>query len=147
MKSEYIRLVDSHCHNCLRCVRACPTNAMTYLNNEPRIEANDCILCGRCYAACPHDAKTQKSEFRQVLKWLENGEEVILSAAPSFAVIWENIGSLKNILKRRGFKDVRETAEGAAMVSRAYIKLMNEHTMKNIITTCCPAVNTLIEKE
>ena len=24
MKSEYIRLVDSHCHNCLRCVRACP---------------------------------------------------------------------------------------------------------------------------
>lgn len=147
MKSEYIRLVDSHCHNCLRCVRACPTNAMTYLHNEPRIEANDCILCGRCYAACPHDAKSQKSEFKQVLAWLKSGEEVILSAAPSFAVIWENIGALKNILIRRGFKDVEETAQGAAMVSRAYMKLMEEHTMKNIITTCCPAVNTLIEKE
>ena len=147
MKSEYIRLVDSHCHNCLRCVRACPTNAMTYLHNEPRIEANDCILCGRCYAACPHDAKSQKSEFKQVLAWLKNGEEVILSAAPSFAVIWENIGALKNLLIRRGFKDVEETAQGAAMVSRAYIKLMEENTMKNIITTCCPAINTLIEKE
>ena len=147
MKSEYIRLVDSHCHDCLRCVRACPTNAMTYLHNEPRIEANDCILCGRCYAACPHDAKSQKSEFKQVLAWLKNGEEVILSAAPSFAVIWENIGALKNLLIRRGFKDVEETAQGAAMVSRAYIKLMEENTMKNIITTCCPAINTLIEKE
>lgn len=147
MKSDFIRLVDSHCHNCLRCVRACPTNAMTYLNNEPRIEANDCILCGRCYAACPHDAKSQKSEFRQVLKWLENNEEVILSAAPSFAVIWESIGSLRKILLRRGFQEVTETAEGAAMVSRAYIQLMNEHQMKNIITTCCPAINTLIEKE
>ena len=140
MKSEYIRLVDSHCHNCLRCVRVCPTNAMTYLHNEPRIEANECILCGRCYAACPHDAKSQKSEFKQVLSWLNAGEEVILTAAPSFAVIWENIGILRQMLIRRGFKDVKETAEGAAMVSRAY-------KMKNIITTCCPAVNTLIEKE
>ncbi len=147
MKSDYIRLVDSHCHNCLRCVRACPTNAMTYLHNQPRIEANDCILCGRCYAACPHDAKSQKSEFRQVKAWLDAGEEVILSAAPSFAVIWENIGALKNLLIRRGFKEVEETARGAAMVSRAYLNLMQEHKMKNIITTCCPAVNTLIEKE
>lgn len=147
MKSEFIRLVDAHCHNCLRCVRACPTNAMTYLNNSPRIEAVDCILCGKCYAACPHDAKSQKSEFRQVQNWLNQGEEVILTAAPSFAVIWENIGALKKLLKKRGFTDVRETAEGAAMVSRAYIRLMNEHRMKNIITTCCPAINSLIEKE
>ncbi len=147
MKSDYIHLVDSHCHSCLRCVRACPTNAMTYLRNSPRIEANECILCGRCYAACPHDAKSTKSDLKRVLSWLDAGEEVILSAAPSFAVIWKNIGIVKNMLIRRGFKDVKETAEGAAMVSRAYINLMNEHKMKNIITTCCPAVNTLIEKE
>ncbi|MCR4950744.1 MAG: 4Fe-4S binding protein [Solobacterium sp.] len=147
MKSEYIRLVDSHCHNCLRCVRACPTNAMTYLHNEPRIDANECILCGACYAACPHDAKSQKSEFRLVLSWLNAHEEVILTAAPSFAVIWKNIEVLRKMLIRRGFSETRETAEGAAMVSRAYINLMKEHTMKNIITTCCPAVNTLIEKE
>ena len=120
MKSEYIHLVDFHCHNCLRCVRACPTNAMTYLKNSPRIEANECILCGRCYAACPHDAKSIRSEMKQVLSWLDAGEEVILSAAPSFAVIWKNIGIVKNMLIRRGFKDVKETAEGAAMVSRAY---------------------------
>lgn len=147
MKSEYIHFVDFHCHNCLRCVRACPTNAMTYLKNSPRIEANECILCGRCYAACPHDAKSIRSEMKQVLSWLDAGEEVILSAAPSFAVIWKNIGIVKNMLIRRGFKDVKETAEGAAMVSRAYVNLMNEHKMKNIITTCCPAVNTFIEKE
>ena len=147
MKSEYIRLVDSHCRNCLRCVRACPTNAMTYLRNAPNIEANECILCGKCYAVCPHDAKSTKSDMKKVLSWLDAGEEVILSAAPSFAVVWKNIGIVKNMLVRRGFVDVRETAEGAAMVSRAYINLMNEHKMKNIITTCCPAVNTLIEKE
>ena len=120
---------------------------MTYLQNQPRIEANECILCGRCYAACPHDAKSTKSELKQVRAWLNAGEEVILTAAPSFTVVWQNIGILKNMLIRRGFLDVAETAEGAAMVSRAYINLMNEHKMKNIITTCCPAVNTLIEKE
>ncbi len=144
---DYIQLVDHHCHNCLRCVRACPTNAMTYINNSPRIEPNECILCGRCYTACPHDAKKQKSQMKEVLQWLREGREVILSTAPSFAVVWKDFNALKELLKSRGFSDIEETARGAAMVSRAYMNLIEEHTMKNIITTCCPAVNSLIEKE
>ena len=45
-----------------------------------------------------------------------------------------------------GFFEVRETAEGAALVTREYQKLLEEGTMKNLITTCCPSVNDLIEK-
>ncbi len=144
---DYIQLVDYHCHNCLRCVRACPTNAMTYINNSPRIEPNECILCGRCYAACPHDAKKQKSDLKKVLQWLKEGQEVTLSVAPSFAVVWKDLNALQELLISRGFRSVEETARGAAMVSRAYLNLIEEHKMKNIITTCCPAVNSLIEKE
>ena len=49
-------------------------------------------------------------------------------------------------LKKLGFYEVRETAEGAALVTREYRKLLEEGKMKNIITTCCPSVNDLIEK-
>jgi len=145
--NKYIRLEPSHCHNCLRCVRACPTNAMTYLKNQPTIVEEECILCGRCYSVCPHDAKAVISDLDQIREWLNRREEVIISAAPSFVAVWPHFSSLVKILEGRGFSAVRETAEGAKLVTRAFRNLIDEGTMDNIITTCCPAVNALIEKE
>ena len=49
-------------------------------------------------------------------------------------------------LLRLGFSEVRETAEGAALVTNEYKKLVKAGKMPNIITTCCPSVNDLIEK-
>lgn len=145
--NRYIRLEPSHCHNCLRCVRACPTNAMTYLRNQPTIVEEDCILCGRCYSVCPHDAKAVLSDLDRVKEWLNQNEEVIISAAPSFVAVWPKFASLAHILEGRGFSAVWETAEGARLVTRAFKNLIDEGSMENIITTCCPAVNSLIEKQ
>ncbi|MBR3150491.1 MAG: 4Fe-4S binding protein [Erysipelotrichaceae bacterium] len=147
MISPYIRLVEFSCHNCMRCVRACPTNAMTYTNSAPQILAEECILCGNCYKACPHDAKSILSEMDRVLEWLKEGKEVILSVAPSFTAVWPQFSSLVKILKGRGFSCIDETAKGAKLVSTAFANLIKEGRMDNIITTCCPAVNSLIEKE
>ncbi|MBR3167673.1 MAG: 4Fe-4S binding protein [Erysipelotrichaceae bacterium] len=147
MISPYIRLVEFSCHNCMRCVRACPTNAMTYTNSAPQILAEECILCGNCYKACPHDAKSVLSEMDRVLEWLKEGKEVILSVAPSFTAVWPQFSSLAKILKGRGFSCIDETAKGAKLVSTAFANLIKEGRMDNIITTCCPAVNSLIEKE
>jgi iron only hydrogenase large subunit-like protein/uncharacterized Fe-S cluster-containing protein len=120
---------------------------MTYMHNEPRIEAEECILCGRCYSVCPHDAKEVLSEVLEVQRWLDQKEMVILSVAPSFTAVWPQFASLEKILKGRGFTMISETARGAAMVSRSFANLIQEGRMKNIITTCCPAVDELIEKE
>lgn len=146
MSKDYIYLEESSCQHCMRCVRICPTNAMTYLQNKPQIVNDDCILCGKCYAVCPHEAKSVKSDLRKVTKWLEDGEEVVLSIAPSFATVWPELDSLCEILKMRGFKHVEETAQGASLVSKAYANLVDQHEMNNIITTCCPVVTTLVEK-
>ena len=146
-RNEFIRLEQGQCHNCLRCVRACPTNAMTYLYNRPTIVEDECILCGQCYKVCPHDAKAVISDLDRIKGWLNNHEQVIISAAPSFTAVWPQFDSLVRILEGRGFSAVRETAEGAKLVTKAFRNLIDEGTMENIITTCCPAVNALIEKE
>ncbi len=145
--NEYIRLEPSHCHNCLRCVRACPTNAMTYLKNQPTIVEEECILCGRCYSVCPHDAKAVITDLDRVKEWLNQHQQVIISTAPSFVAVWPQFESLAKILEGRGFSEVRETAEGAKLVTKAFKNLIDEGKMENIITTCCPAVNSLIEKQ
>lgn len=143
---NYIQLSEANCRNCLRCVRVCPTKAMTYQNHQPTIVENECILCGKCFLVCPHSAKKVVSDRRKVELWLQQGKQVILSVAPSFASIWPDYPSLKHKLEELGFYLVEETAVGANMVSQAYLKLIEQGEMPNILSTCCPAVVTYVEK-
>ncbi len=144
---KYIKLKEANCRNCLRCIRVCPTKAMSYINHQPTIIEDECILCGECYKVCHHSAKKIISNFQKVKGWLAQGEQVIVSVAPSFVTVWPNFQWLKAQLKAQGFYDVEETANGAIMVSKEYNKLINEKKMRNIISTCCPAVVSLVEKE
>ncbi|SJZ56040.1 [Fe-Fe] hydrogenase large subunit C-terminal domain-containing protein [Anaerorhabdus furcosa] len=145
--TQYIRLQEGNCRNCLRCVRICPTKAMTYIDHQPKIIEDECILCGKCYSVCPHSAKKVNSDFQSVKKWLEQKEKVVLSVAPSFVAIWPKFKQLEKVLLEKGFYLVEETAIGAKIVSESYSQLLVEGKMKNIISTCCPAVVSLVEKE
>lgn len=145
--NHYIKLSEANCRNCLRCVRVCPTKAMTYVNHQPSIIENECILCGKCFVVCPHSAKKVNSDLNKVNQWLENNEKVILSVAPSFVAVWPKFKQLEKILLNRGYFKIEETALGAKIVSEAYIQLLEEGKMKNIISTCCPAAVALVEKE
>lgn len=147
MSRHYIQLQEANCRNCLRCVRVCPTKAMTYVDHQPKIIEEECVLCGQCYLVCPHSAKKVNSDEAKIKQWLKAKEEVVLSVAPSFAAIWPNYEKLKAELIQLGFKRIEETAKGAKIVSQAYTDLLSEKKMKNIISTCCPAVVALVEKE
>lgn len=147
MSRTYIEFEEANCKNCLRCVRVCPTNALTYLNHQVKVLEDECILCGECYRVCPHSAKKVHTDLDLVKQWLKDDQQVILSVAPSFIVVWPKFNHLKKLLINRGFFKVLETAHGAKLVSEQYAQLIKEEKMDNIITTCCPAVCNLIEKE
>ena len=106
-----------------------------------------CILCGHCLKICPQSAKTLHSDLEIVKGMLERGERVVISMAPSYMGLlkYKTIGQVRGALLQLGFEDVRETSEGAAVVTAEYARLLKEHTMENIITTCCPSVNDLVE--
>ena len=116
--TKYIRLQEANCRNCLRCVRVCPTKAMSYINHQPTIIEEECILCGECYKVCHHSAKKIISNLNIVKEWLAQGEKVIVSVAPSFVTVWPNFKWLKKQLIDKGFYDVEETINGAIKVSR-----------------------------
>lgn len=140
-----ITLVENNCKSCLKCVRNCPTKSITFENNHPYIIEEECIHCGNCYLCCPQSAKEIKSDLNTVKSWLKNHEEVVVSVAPSYQVIWPHFSKLKQGLLELGFSAVEETADGAAVVSSEYMRLMEENKMTNIIETCCPVIVRLIE--
>ena len=143
-----IGLKKADCRNCYKCVKVCPVKSIKVEDAQAQIIEKECILCGRCLSECPQNAKTFYSDIDKVKEFVKRGERVIVSLAPSYAGAFdfESCGQLIAAIQRLGVWGVSETAQGAALVSEAYYQLAVEGQMENIITTCCPAVNDLVEK-
>ncbi len=142
-----IGLKKANCKNCYKCLKVCPVKSIRVVNEQAQIIDDDCLLCGTCLANCPQNAKTLTSSLDQVKEMLASGEKVAVSLAPSFLGSFSlgKPGQMAAALKKLGFCAVSETAQGAAYVTAQYHDLMVENKMKNIITTCCPSINRLIE--
>ena len=145
-----MRIIDfnsTKCRHCYKCVRNCEIKAISVLGGRAEIMEDRCILCGRCLAVCPQEAKTMTSELAAVKAMIRRGEKVAAQLAPAYLglLAFREIGQVRTALRRLGFAEVFETSEGAAAVTDAYLKLIEEGKMDNIITTCCPAANDLIE--
>ena len=143
-----LTLKKSNCKNCYKCIRHCPVKAIRFSGNQAHIIGNECILCGQCFVVCPQNAKQIIDETEKVKVFLQSGDPVIVSLAPSFVANYDDvgIGAMREVLKKLGFYDVEETAIGATMVKREYERMLREEERDIIITSCCHSVNLLIQK-
>ncbi|MCI1722030.1 MAG: 4Fe-4S binding protein [Lachnospiraceae bacterium] len=139
---------STKCKHCYKCVRNCLVKAIQIKDERAEIMEDHCILCGQCLKVCPQKAKSLSSELPEVREMIRSGRRVVVTMAPSFMGLMKGgtIGQIRSALKQLGFEDLRETSEGAAFVTAEYEKLLQEGKMENIITTCCPGANDLIEK-
>ena len=135
------------CKHCYKCVRNCEVKAVMIKDERAEIMSDKCILCGKCMQVCPQSAKTLVSDLDLVKGFLDIGYKTVISLAPSYMGLlkYKTAGQVNGALKKLGFSEVRETSEGAAVVTAEYTRLLKEGRMDNIITTCCPSVNDLIE--
>ena len=137
-----------NCKNCYKCIRHCPVKAIRFSGNQAHIIGNECILCGQCFVVCPQDAKQIVDETEKVKVFLQSGDPVIVSLAPSFIANYNNVGIsvLRDALKQLGFFDVEETAIGATIVKNEYERMLREDERDVVISSCCHSINLLIQK-
>lgn len=143
-----LTLKKSNCKNCYKCIRHCPVKAIRFSGNQAHIIGNECILCGQCFVVCPQDAKQIVDETEKVRVFLQSGDPVVVSLAPSFIANYDGagIGTLRKALKQLGFYDVEETAIGATIVKKEYERMLREDERDVIISSCCHSINLLIQK-
>ncbi len=146
--SNCLTLKKSNCKNCYKCIRHCPVKAIRFSGNQAHIIGNECILCGQCFVVCPQNAKQIIDETEKVKVFLQSGDPVIVSLAPSFIANYDGVGiaAMREGLKKLGFYDVEETAIGATIVKTEYERMLREEERDIIITSCCHSVNLLIQK-
>ena len=142
---QYLDFKDARCKDCYKCLRECPVKAIKVVDHHAKIIDSRCILCGHCTEVCPQNAKSVHSERQEVERLLAGGK-VIASVAPSFVSSFglQDFNVMRLALGRLGFADAEETSIGAREVTAQYKKLLEGHTFQNFITSCCPAVNTMI---
>ena len=58
----YLKLKESNCKNCYKCIRHCPVKSIRFSNNQAHIVEEECILCGMCFMVCPQNAKIIRDE-------------------------------------------------------------------------------------
>ncbi len=143
-----LTLKKSNCKNCYKCIRNCPVKAIKFSGSQAHIIGNECILCGHCFVVCPQNAKQIVDETEKVRVFLQSGEKVIVSLAPSFIANYHGVGinAIRDAIKKLGFYDVEETAIGATIVKNEYERMLREDNRDVIITSCCHSINLLIQK-
>ncbi len=143
-----IQLREANCKGCYKCIRNCELKSISFKKDQARIIDNDCILCGKCTLICPQNAKEIQSDIPRIRETMAANVPLYASVAPSFMAAFPGVSfaQLSAGLKALGFAGAEETAIGAQAVSHQYETLMALGNMPNIITTCCPSINMLVEK-
>ncbi|MDR1193170.1 MAG: 4Fe-4S binding protein [Peptococcaceae bacterium] len=145
---EYLKLKQSNCKNCYKCIRHCPVKSIQFSGQQANIIDNECVLCGQCFVVCPQNAKEIRDDVAQAQALLAGGAPVYASVAPSFAANFPGatISGMTGVLRGLGFAGAEETAVGATMVKALYDEMIEREAQEVIISTCCPTVNLLVQK-
>ena len=144
---EILRLKQSNCKNCYKCIRHCPVKAIRFSAGQAHVVEDECVLCGQCFSVCPQNAKQISCDLEKVRVMLM-GSPVYASVAPSFAAAFPGIGidALEAALQQLGFQGAEETAVGAAIVKKEYERILREETPNVLVSSCCTSVNLLMRK-
>ncbi|OFY12549.1 MAG: hypothetical protein A2X11_04290 [Bacteroidetes bacterium GWE2_42_24] len=139
--------VSNNCQDCYKCIRQCPVKAIRVEHSRAGIIEDLCISCGHCTVVCPAGAKRYRSDLQLVTSWIDAGEEVVLSVAPSiYAFIGGGQQEIIDHLWSLGFSRVSETAWGAVQTSKATAQWLENFVGNVAISTACPSVVSLVEK-
>lgn len=158
---------SSKCKACKMCISVCPYNAIVKvavpcedscpvnaieknIDGTAKIDFEECIFCGKCVSRCPFGAVLQKSQLIDVLRLLKNKDEVSLLFAP--ATVGEfpgTIGQLKTAMKKLGFTNLYEVAQGADITAKNEAKEFQEKMASGqpfMTTSCCAGYNEFVKK-
>lgn len=134
------------------CRRACPVDAIQ-VGDDGRVCIDDekCIRCGACISSCPFGAISDSSRMLEVIDYLKGDRPVYALVAPAaegqFGVDI-TMESIRNGVKKLGFKDMVDVAIGADFVSDSeaaeWAEAYNEG--KKMTTSCCPAFVHMIRR-
>jgi len=152
MDKNSIRIDESKCIGCNKCIRCCPVDFANIGYKDEngklkvKVDPDKCIKCGKCLEVCTHDARYYEDDADRFCNDIKNGKEISIIVAPSIMHNFNNYKKLLGFFKSKGVQLIYDVSLGADICIWGHVKLIKENNINSIISQPCPAIVNYIEK-
>lgn len=144
MKPAVIYTNDK-CQSCMRCLRVCPTEAITIEDRRVSINPDKCINCGKCIQSCLTQGLVTRGS---TLVDIENYDYTVCMVPSALVCLFDDkdeVEDLFNSIKLLGFDEVIDMSDVEAQVFYESRLIARADKDRCNISSFCPVVNNLIE--
>ncbi len=114
--------------------------------NKIRVNDSKCIMCGKCLDVCDHQARDFLDDTERFFADLEKGAAISVIAAPAVKTNFSDYKKLFGYLHAAGVKHFYDVSFGADITTWAYLRALRQKNLKTFISQPCPAVVNYMQK-
>lgn len=134
------------CTRCIKCVKTCPTDAISLVDGNVKINDEKCIHCDYCVKTCPNRAlKIINTHREDTLKLHDYNVMLVPTSILSDMKSYDDYNITLEAIKNLGFDEVLGYSDIEGFLYEKALEKRN-NSDKILISSTCPVINRLIEK-
>ena len=135
----------SRCVKCLKCVKSCPTSALSMEQGRIHVNPDRCINCGRCIRSCHNKGLLAQGSTLEDIRSYDYTVCMVPSALSNSCRSREEAEDLFHAIRMLGFDEVVDISPVEGQIMHETKMLSEEFGNQSVIASFCPVVNRLIE--
>ena len=142
-----ISYLGNSCKKCIKCVKTCPMDAISIVNEQVIIDKDKCINCDICIQACDQKVlRVKQVDLQKALKKHDYNIALIPTAILSDLKTYQEIKNIAHAIKKFGFDEVVQYSDIEGTLYKQALKdSVGKH--KVMLTSFCPTINKLIKTD
>ncbi len=144
MRKSVVSYTLESCAKCMKCIKACPSSALSMYNGRIRVDQERCINCGKCISTCTHKGLLAQGSTLADLENYEYTVCMVPGALINDCKTLEQAEDLFHAIKMLGFDEVIDITDVEGAVLREMYLLAESTDDVTYIASFCPVINALV---